>query len=171
MWPKFWLIPVFTSLPRRPFFKSSSFSGSLSAPDPPRFSVSPGYPDDFPVPGPEPGAPRGILLGYNSMKLHSTTTVWVRGLRIFCLPNISGEAWFGMAFIGAWGGLHKTLERLQWSLICFSEWERLMGALDPDCVTYCPGLQPPSSVLGAEGGWGVDSLLFLPAVGPSVFFF
>ena len=30
---------------------------------PPRFSMSPGYPDDFPVPGPEPGAPRGILLG------------------------------------------------------------------------------------------------------------
>ena len=46
-----------------------------------------------------------------------------------------------------------------------------MGALDPDCVTCCPGLQPPSSVLGAEGGWGLDGLLFLLAVGPSVFFF
>lgn len=76
-----------------------------------------------------------------------------------------------MTFIGAWGGLQKTLERLQWSLICFSQWERLMGAFDPDCVTYCSGLQPGSSVLGAEGGWVVDGLLFLLLpVGPLRFF-
>ena len=46
-----------------------------------------------------------------------------------------------------------------------------MGALDPAHVTYCPSLQPGSSVLGAEGGWGLAGLLFLLPVGPSVFFF
>ena len=35
-----------------------------------------------------------------------------------------------------------------------------MGALDPAHVTYCPSLQPRSSVLGAEGGWGLAGLLF-----------
>lgn len=49
-----------------------------------------------------------------------------------------------------------------------------MGALDPDCVTYCSGLQPGSSVLGGGGvgGGAVDGLLFLLLpVGPLRLFF